>query len=136
MDDAEVTKAVCRVLAERTGWRWALDGLNPTAAAWLFYGPIGASPDEAIGVTVYGGTDDLVDGLMTRRVQLMHRGKKNDPAGADTLAGVSFVALHGLSRTAGINTAFRRSWARLGPDGNGRQERSDNYQIILDNTEA
>lgn len=136
MDDEEVTIAVGRLLAERCGWGWLPDGINPAAAVRLFYGPVGGAPDEAVGVTVYGGSDDLVNGLATRRVQLMHRGGRNAPGGADRLAAASFGALQGLSRTSGINTAFRLSWARLGADGNGRQERSDNYQIILDNAEA
>ena len=136
MDDADVTIAVCRVLAAECGWGWVPDGINATAPVRLFYGPIGSAPDQAVGVTVYGGTDDLVNGLRTRRVQLMHRGADNDPADADRLAAASFAALQGLSRTSGINTAFRLSWARLGADGNGRQERSDNYQLIIDNAEA
>ena len=136
MDDVELTKAVCRLLAERCGWGWVLAGVNPTAPVRLFYGAIGTAPDQAVGVTVYGGTDDHVDGLTTRRVQLLHRGAKNAPDGADALAAESFGVLQGLSRTSGINTSFRLSWARLGADGSGRQERSDNYQIILDNAEA
>lgn len=136
MDDADLTMAVCRLLAERCGWGWLPDGINSAAPVRLFYGPVGSLPDQGVGVTVYGGTDNLVDGLTTRRVQLMHRGAKNAPDGADRLAAESFTALQGLSRTSGINTAFRLSWARLGADGNGRQERSDNYQIIIDNAEA
>lgn len=136
MGDSELTQAICRLLAERRGWGWVPDGINPTAQVRLFYGAVGTDPDQAVGVTVYGGTDDLVDGLVTRRVQFLHRGDRNDPAGADDLSDETFAVMHGLSRTAGINTAFRLSWARLGPDGNGRQERSDNYQIILDNAEA
>ena len=136
MGDSELTQVICRLLAQRCGWAWVPDDINPTAPVRLFYGAVGTDPDQAVGVTVYGGTDDLVDGLRVRRVQLMHRGTKGNPAGADDLTDETFAVLQGLSRTAGINTAFRLSWARLGPDGNGRQERSDNYQIILDNAEA
>jgi hypothetical protein len=134
--DSDLTKLLCRLLAQRCGWAWIPDGINPAASVRLFYGAVGTSPDTAVGVRVYGGTDDLVDGLKTRRVQLWHRGPKGTVDGADKLADASFVALQGLSRVEGINTASRLSWAVLGADGSGREQRSDNYQIILDNPEA
>ncbi|MBN0039387.1 hypothetical protein JN535_04255 [Cellulosimicrobium cellulans] len=136
MDDAALTKVLLWILAARCGWAWIPDGINPSAAVRLFYGVIGTTPDEAVGVTVYGGSDELENGLTARRVQLWHRGPTNAPDGADALAGASFAALQGLSRVGGINTAFRLNFAHLGADANGRQERSDNYQIIIDNPEA
>ncbi len=136
MDDSDLTQLVCRLLAQRCGWAWKPEGINPAAPVWTFYGRIAATPDEAVGVRVYGGTDDLVDGLKTRRVQVRHRGPKDAPDGADKLADKTFAALQGLSRVEGINSAHRLSWAVLGADGSGREERTDNYQIILDNPEA
>lgn len=136
MGDSELTKLLCRLLAQSCGWAWIPDGINPAATVRLFYGAVGTSPDAAVGVRVYGGTDDLVDGLKVRRVQLWHRGPKNAVDGADKLADAAFAALQGLSRVEGINTALRLSWAFLGADGSGREQRSDNYQIILDNPEA
>lgn len=136
MTDAELTRVVCRLLALRCGWAWIPGGINPTAAVRLFYGLIGTSPNRAVGVSVYGGADELENGLKTRRVQLMHRGEQNAPDGADALADASFAALQRLSRVEGLNTVFRLSFARLGPDATGRHERADNYQIIIDNPEA
>lgn len=136
MGDSDLTKLLCRLLAQRCGWAWVPDGINPAATVRLFYGAVGASPDAAVGVRVYGGTDDLVNGLRTRRVQFWHRGPRGAVDGADKLADASFAALQGLSRVEGINTASRLSWAPLGADGSGREQRSDNYQIILDNAEA
>lgn len=137
MDDVTLTKTVCQLLATANAWAWQPTGPAYTASqVGIFYGPLGAAPDRAVGVTLYGDSDELETGLAVRRVQIRHRGAKGDPAGADTLAAATFSALQGLSRTAGISLAVRVNVARLGADGNARQERADSYQLIIDNPEA
>lgn len=137
MDDITLTKAICQILATANAWAWQPTGPAYTSGqVGIFYGAIGAAPDRAVGVTLYGDTDELETGLAVRRVQIRHRGAKGAPDGADTLAAATFSALQGLSRTAGISLANRVLVARLGADGNARQERADSYQIILDNPEA
>lgn len=136
MDDVTVTTTLCEILAARTGWAW-----QPTGPAYtsgqvaLFYGPIGATPDRAVGVTLYTGTDELENGLAVRRAQVRYRGAVGDPAGADRLADAGFEALQGLARVSGLSLVTRVLVAQLGTDKNARQERADSYQIVIDNQE-
>lgn len=137
MDDVTLTKTVCQVLADGTGWAWRPDGPAYTAdEIGVFYGALGPAPDRAAGVTAYWADDELQTGLRVRRVQLRLRGDRGRPDGADELAGAAFAALHGLARVAGLSLVTRVLVAHLGADDNARQERADSYQIVLDNPEA
>lgn len=136
MDDAALTDRICELLGRVPGWTWNPDPEAPDYPAEVVgirYGATQPTPDRTIGVRVYSSTDDDIH---VRRVQLRLRGAPLDPAGADTLAGVAFTVLHGLSRAGGISDIRRISFGPLGPDDKGREERSENYQIILDNPEA
>jgi hypothetical protein len=137
VDDVTLTQRVCELLAAATSWAWRSAGPAYTSSeVGLFYGALGAVPDRAVAVAVYGTDDDVATGLGTRRVQVRYRGAKNTPAGADALAELGFTALHDTYPGGGIARIARVSSARLGADENGRQERTDNYQVILDNPEA
>jgi len=100
----------------------------------VFYGTLKDSPDRAAAVQLYSPTDE--DHLAIRRAQVIVRGRKGDRYDADRLAGHVFLALQRLSRVGGISDIRRISGGPLGADNNGREERSDNYQITLDNPEA
>lgn len=134
MDDATLTVRICELLGRVPGWAWRPDSPYLPGEVAIFYGPIGDTPDQAIGVTVYDGTDQ--NHLHERRVQLRIRGARGARNGADQIAGFAFTVLQGLSRWDGINDARRVSFAPLGADQNDRQERSENYLVTLDNTEA
>lgn len=137
MDTETLTTTIAQLLADRTGWAWQPNGPAYTnTQVGVFYGAIGANPDQAVGITVYTTDDPYPVGANVRRVQLRFRGLPGVRAGADTLADTAFAHLHGLARVAGINLATRVSMAHLGADESDRQERADNYQIILDNPEA
>ncbi|MFP7833133.1 minor capsid protein [Marisediminicola sp. LYQ134] len=138
MDDEQLTKTICTLLGRIPGWEW-----HETAAPYastsvgVFYGPIDTTPHRAVGVRVYGTTDDKIQHLGWRRVQLRLRGGEGDPAGADRLADISFqVMVSLLNRLPGISDASRQSSAPLGADENRREERTENYLVILDNQEA
>jgi len=134
VDDGTLCIRICRQLARLPGWVFREDGTDYLASeVALFVGAIDPTPDRAIGVRVYGTTDDDV---AERRVQLRIRGAKNQPLSADRMADLAFTVLHGLSRVGGINDIRRISMTPLGSDTNGREERTENYQIILDNPEA
>lgn len=137
MDDVTLTETICALLGRVPGWSYDPDPEAPPypeSVVGIFYGAIDAHPDRAIGVRLYGFDDD---DLSVRRVQLMLRGPKDDStAGVDALASVAFLVLHGLSRAGGISDIRRVSAGPLGADESGREERSDNYQIIIDNPEA
>nr|WP_205834859.1 minor capsid protein [Microbacterium sp. CFH 90308] len=129
-----MTLRLCRLLARLPGWAFREDGTDYTAnEVGIFYGAIGADPDRAIGVRVYGTTDEDIS---TRRAQLRIRGAKYQRVSADRLADLAKTVLHGLSRVGGINDIRRISMTPLGADNNGREERTENYEIILDNPEA
>lgn len=138
MDDVALTKLVCTLLGEITGWEYRDEG--PAYAETLvgvYYGSIKERPDRAVGVRMYLPEDDRVTGLAVRRVQVRYRGSRGDPTGADTLADAGFARLHTLSRVGGISDSRRLSSSGpLGADTNGREERTDNFEIILDNPEA
>ncbi|WP_374978097.1 minor capsid protein [Microbacterium trichothecenolyticum] len=137
MDDAQLTRTICEILGGIPGWEWWPDPESPpypkdSTAIW--YGPIQDGPDRAIGVRVYGPISDT--DLLVRRVQLRSRGRQRLIDDADRMAGIAFTVLHELSRVGGISDIRRISGGPLGADSKGREERSDNYQIILDNPEA
>lgn len=137
MDTRTLTTTVCELLASTAGWAWRPTGPAYTGAeVGVFYGPLGAAPDRAVGVSAYSADDDLQTGLAVRRVQIRHRGTRDRPDGADELADATFAAMHGLVRVAGLLLVTRVLVAPMGADENSRQERADSYQIILDNPEA
>jgi len=143
LDDVTLTKLICSRLGEVPGWDWYDSDLDEPGdephtyepdAVVIFYGALGAEPDKAVGVRVYGSTDER--DLGWRRVQLRLRGEAGRPDGADALAGPAFDALLELPRVGGISTTSRQSMAPAGADDNRREERTENYLIILDNQES
>lgn len=137
MTDVEVTKAFCAQLATRAGWTYRDDGSVYLASeVAVVYGTLGDTPDRGAGVTLYDGDDSVVNGLAVRWVQVRFRGPRGDRTGADELASQAFAVMQGLARVAGLSLVQRVIVAQLGTDENGRQERADSYQILLDNPEA
>jgi len=135
LDDVALTKLVCTELGTISGWAWRENGPAYTAdEVGIFYGAIGTTPDKAVGVRVYGSSAERHLGW--RRVQLRLRGDPGRPDGADALATPALDALQGLSRRGGISGITRQSMAPAGADDNRREERTENYLIILDNLEA
>ena len=90
---------------------------------------IPAAPDAAIGVTVYLTVDELA--TSARRAQFRFRGAPHDPFGPDRLSDAVFRLLHMRHHDGHISRMKRESSAVLGMDGNSRDERTDNYEIIL-----
>ncbi len=137
VDDSTLTKTICELLGVLPGWAW-----RPTGPAYtkhevgIYYGAIPATPDRAIGVRVYAAEDNDLEHLRGRRVQLRLRGRPRVVDDADKLGSLAHTALNGLSRVGGISGIRRISMAPLGADSNGREERTENYLIILDNPEA
>lgn len=134
MDDATLTIRLCERLAIVPGWSWRPGGPAYTDdELGIYYGAIPAEAPWGIGVRVYGGDDvDTVE----RRAQLRIRGLLDSRPGADRIAGIALTVLHGLSRWGGINDIRRTSFDPKGEDATGRQGRTDNYRIRLDNPEA
>lgn len=135
MDTSTLTTTVCTLLDAAGVGKWRPSGYT-AAEVGIFYGAIGSTPDRAIGVTTYLQSDDVVTGLAVRRVQIRCRGARGTPNGADVIADAAFAALHRTYHVSGLASIARTSTAPLGADGNGRQERTDNYVIVIDNPEA
>lgn len=137
MDDDALVFLLGQILGRIPGWRW-----DPETTSFsdeivpIFYGRIDSEPDRAVGIRLYGTEDFLPEVLHERRVQLRFRGRAGDPRGANKLASPAFAMLQGLSRVGGISDIRRLSMSPLGADDNGREERTDNYLITLDNLEA
>lgn len=138
MDTSTLTTTVATILAARTTTMvWRPDGPDyADAETGIYYGRLAPTPDRGVGITTYAATDDLETFLAVRRIQLRFRGPRGDRAGADDIADAAFAVLQGLARVAGLNLVSRVSTAHLGADENDRQERTDSYQITIDNTEA
>ena len=88
-----------------------------------------ATPDAGVAITVYATEDDITARI--RRVQFWSRGDRGDPFSADRIADDLLAHLHWLHNDPVVSRARRLSFAQLGQDGNGRDERTDNYQVIL-----
>lgn len=119
VDDEQLTRHL-RTLLQAVPFR---DG--PVIAAKR----LPATPDAGVAITVYATEDDITASI--RRVQFWCRGKRGDPFSADRLGDDLLAHLHWLHADPVISRAQRLSFALLGQDGNGRDERTDNYQIIL-----
>lgn len=135
MDDAALTLALCEMLGEVPGWHWSLTTETPAGMVGIFYGDLPETPDRAIGVRVYGGDDPRVYEPV-RSVQLRIRGAREDKDDADRIAGFAFALLQGRCRVRGISWVQRNTFGPLGADTNGREERSENYRVFLDNPEV
>ena len=136
VNDSTLTKTICTLLGSIPGWAWRTVGPYLPSEVGVYYGAIPDSPDMAVGVRVYEADDDNLRFTRARRVQVRFRGAPDNPAGADDLADTARDALDGLSRVGGMSGVSRLYMAPLGADTNGRQERTDNYLVILDNKEA
>lgn len=136
MGDVELTELICEHLGALDGWQWGGDGAYPGDVVGVFYGAVDATPDRAVGVSVYDRADRPREYVRGRRVQLLLRGERGNPGGADALADVAVQRMEALALVPGIAYVEALSFARLGADENGRQERTENLHITFDNEEA
>jgi hypothetical protein len=135
VDDETLTFRLCEIVGAIPSFAWRPYGPAYTASeTGVFYGTISDSPDQAVGIRVYTPID--APDLLSRRVQLHIRGGRRQPFGADRIAGVLFAVLHERPRGDGMVSILRTSALPLGADINGREERTENYLITLDNLEA
>ncbi|MEV6413845.1 minor capsid protein [Kribbella sp. NPDC051718] len=101
----------------------------------IVLGVPGQNPAAQIALAVYNNGDDATLSDSTPMVQVRFRGQNADPVGADDLADAVFDDLQGFTGNLpnGIRVVFakRNSTFPLGIDGNGRQERTDNYELTV-----
>lgn len=99
----------------------------------VVFGELPTSPDTAVGITLYGSTDEVKENLSRYRVQLWTRGAANNSLGASSIASPIFDALQGREGfqlgSVYVVQMFRTSLMPMGMDANKRYERSDNYVL-------
>jgi len=136
---ATVATAVCEHLAAVTSLTWRPDGAYQTAEHALAIKTVPTSPDVVCAVTVYDVDDDPNPRQVRRTFAVQARFRApGRPDAVDEIAQEAFVALHAQHHTAfgqvPIARCARTSVAQLGPDANGRHERTDNYRIVTRRT--
>lgn len=95
------------------------------------------TPDRALAVTVYDRSENPDPNLpdLVLAVQVRARGRVTDPLECDDLAEDARLALHQVHRVTWGDLRIERiywfSGGHIGPDESGRQERSDNYRMVL-----
>ncbi|MDY0830736.1 minor capsid protein [Microbacterium sp. BG28] len=139
MDDRNLTIDLCERLGQLDGWAWSPDydpDVYTNEVVAVFYGRIRPSPDKAVGVRVYGGSDDVDTDSKTRRVQLRSRGASGNADDADVIADAAHDLFKSLLREGVISEVTRTSFSPLGADDSQREERTDNYLVVFDNSEA
>lgn len=91
-----------------------------------------SQPNVAVAVEVYNAYSDLVLPGTEVRIQLTFRGHGDT---ADEFADEVLDALHGLHHFTAGNVHIQRARhlyaAPLDPDGNGRERRTDNYELLV-----
>jgi hypothetical protein len=91
-----------------------------------------ASPDRVVVLTPYSPTDSPTEAESEIALQIRVRGDR-DPRTAYDLDDRAFEAMQNLPRTVmgGVTVvaAWRTSGAYIGPDTNGRHERTSNYRL-------
>lgn len=134
MKDSQLKTRLCEILGTIDDFAW-----NPTTPyagddVAVFFGAIDDAPDRAVGVRLYGGSDD--DDLKARKAQIWVRGARGVRGSADDIADAVFVRFDKLSREGGILGIRRESMSDQGADDSDRDLRAENYTITLDNEEA
>lgn len=102
----------------------------------IILGPPTQTPPSQVTLAAYGNTDDPVAADSVVQVQARYRSPDARPGPADDLADEVFMALqglHGKDLIGGVHVVYckRNSSLPLGVDGNGRWERSDNYDLMV-----
>lgn len=92
------------------------------------------TPDRIVAVTVYDDDQnpDPGDLRVTYFVQLRFRAGLL-PTDVDDIADAAHVAMsvhHQVWSGVRVSRCHRTGFAQIGPDANGRQERTDNYQLV------
>ncbi|MBB4915096.1 minor capsid protein [Streptosporangium saharense] len=135
----DLLSGLAMLLAEAGVGEWNPTGVYDGTRTALTIGGLPASPDTAIALAIYGvgrAGDDAAQTDASVQVQFRVRGKA-DPRVVDDLADLVFDALHGLSDRVlptGVLVLLsqRRIVAPLDRDSNGRWERADCYELLVD----
>lgn len=123
--------ALAQILAGANVGTWNPSGSYLASQVGIFYGPIGDSPNRAVGLTRYGGTGALTNDSHrgSRLVQVRVRGVPGNVLSADDLADAVDAVLARMPRTQGLSSEWASGPLPLGADGNRRTELTLNYLV-------
>lgn len=123
--------ALAQILAAASVGTWNPNGSYSASQIGIFYGPIGATPNRAVGLTRYGGRGFLSndDARGPRLVQARVRGLPDSPVSADDLADAVDAVLARMPLTQGLSSEWASGPLPLGADGNRRTELTLNYLV-------
>lgn len=113
---------------------WKPTGVYDDNEIGIVIGPPSQSPPSLVALAVYNSVDDPAQSDSTVMLQVRVRAPDDDPRKADDLSDGVFNSLQGVRTTVnGIRLVYgkRSSSFPLGIDGNGRQERTDNYDLMV-----
>lgn len=125
---------VAQLLHSRGAAVWKPTGAYTENEVGIVLGAPTQSPRSLIALAAYGNVDAPALSDSSVGVQFRLRSPSADSTPADDLADGIFDALQGLRATLnGIRVVYakRTSTYPLGIDGNGRQERTDNYDLTV-----
>jgi|GEM_PF-4026881 len=129
---AQVRRELAGWIAEQVEAVWSeVDPYGPGDRA-ITLRDLPSQPDTAVAIEVYNTEDDIVLPDTAVRVQLTFRGRGD---AADDFADDVFDVLHGRHRfqmgDLVVQRAHRLYAAPLDQDGNSRERRSDNYELVF-----
>lgn len=134
--DTDLVKGLGQLLHAEAVGTWSASTALAEGVTGVVAGAMPQQPSKLIALTLYPVADDPALSDSTIGCQFMFRGDGNTTTVAD-MAEAVFNVLHGLTHMVvgspgsqvHINQMYRKSFADLGPDQNGRYERSENYWI-------
>ncbi|MDR7385209.1 phage tail terminator protein [Promicromonospora iranensis] len=131
MKDSELIVALAQILDAADVGVWNPAGTVGANDVAIFYGQLGTTPNQAVGITRYGGTGALTNDSHrgARLVQVRVRGKPDDTKSADDLADAVDAVLARMPRTQGLSSEWASGPLPLGADGNRRTELTLNYLV-------
>lgn len=131
---SDLLVGVAQLLASDGVATWKPSGAYAVNEVGIVIGPPSQSPPSLVALAVYNSSDDPAAPDSTVFLQARSRAPDDDPRKADDLDDGVFNALQGLRATVnGIRIVYgkRNSSAPIGIDGNGRQERTSNYELMV-----
>ena len=130
----ELLKGVAQLLDADGVAVWNPSGVYANNEIGIVIGAPSQSPPSLVALATYNDIDDPAASDSTVFLQVRVRAPDDDPRKADELSDGVFNSLQGLRATVnGIRIVYgkRSSSYPLGIDSNGRQERTDNYELMV-----
>jgi hypothetical protein len=132
----DLLTGIAQRLDAETAAVWEPLGVYTTDQIGIVLGVPTQQPPSLVALAAYGNADDPALSDSTMQMQVRVRAPNADPRPADDLADAVFdtlQGLHGADLIGGVRLVYARrvSTLPLGIDGSGRQERADNYDLMV-----